>query len=44
MGKLSKPIQKFLANPLEVRFKKIRTLLEDLGFYELRAKGSHYIF
>ncbi|MCY7332972.1 MAG: type II toxin-antitoxin system HicA family toxin [Pseudanabaena sp. CAN_BIN31] len=44
MGKLSKLIQKFLASPPEVRFEEVRTLLEGLGFSELRSKGSHHIF
>ncbi|MDX2254656.1 MAG: type II toxin-antitoxin system HicA family toxin [Pseudanabaenaceae cyanobacterium bins.39] len=44
MGKLSKLIQKFLASPPEVRFDEVRTLLEGLGFHEVRSKGSHHIF
>lgn len=44
MGKLSKLIHKFLASPPEVRFEEVRTLLEGLGFYEARSKGSYHIF
>jgi predicted RNA binding protein YcfA (HicA-like mRNA interferase family) len=44
MGKLTKLIQNFLANPPDVRFEDVRYVLEAFGFREKRSRGSHHTF
>jgi predicted RNA binding protein YcfA (HicA-like mRNA interferase family) len=44
MGKLEKLVEKFLANPPEVRFDDVCYILTAFGFEEKRSKGSHHTF
>ncbi|MCY6493044.1 type II toxin-antitoxin system HicA family toxin [Leptolyngbya sp. GGD] len=42
--KTLKLVELFLSEPVEVRFKEVRDLLNAFGFEEVRSKGSHHIF
>jgi len=42
--KKSKLLEKALANPRNMRFKEMVTLIEAFGFHLSRVKGSHHIF
>jgi len=44
MTKKSKLLQKLLARPTSLKFGEIETILLDLGFKKLEAKGSHKKF
>jgi predicted RNA binding protein YcfA (HicA-like mRNA interferase family) len=42
--KTIKLVELFLSEPVDVRFEKVRALLNAFGFEEIRSKGSHHIF
>ena len=44
MGKKDKLIDKLLKKPPEMRFDEIKKILENAGYKNVRAKGSHFIF
>ncbi|WP_083625854.1 type II toxin-antitoxin system HicA family toxin [Planktothrix serta] len=44
MTKLLKLVERLLAEPPEIQFSDINTLLEAFGFREIRSTGSHHIF
>ncbi len=44
MTKLLKLVERLLAEPPEIKFSDINTLLKAFGFREIRSTGSHHIF
>ena len=44
MTKIDKLKDKLLRKPQDIRFNEVRTLLEHLGFKNIRTKGSHFFF
>lgn len=44
MARLRKLVEKFLADPPDLRFDDVRSLLAAFGFLEVRASGSHHVF
>jgi predicted RNA binding protein YcfA (HicA-like mRNA interferase family) len=44
VARLRKLVEKFLADPPDLRFDEVRSLLAAFGFIEVRASGSHHVF
>ena len=44
MARLRKLVERFLADPPDLRFDEVRGLLTAFGFIEVRASGSHHVF
>ncbi len=44
MTQKEKLVSKFLQNPTSLRYIQIVTVLEDHGFFQVQAKGSHVKF
>lgn len=44
MSRLQKLVARFLADPPELRFEDVRSLLEGFGFEQDRSRGSHHVF
>ena len=44
MGKQEKLFKELLNKPPEMRFAEIKKILENLGFKNVRTRGSHFVF
>jgi predicted RNA binding protein YcfA (HicA-like mRNA interferase family) len=44
VARLRKLVERFLADPPDLRFDEVRSLLAAFGFVEVRASGSHHVF
>lgn len=44
MSRLAKLKRKLRENPRNIRFAELVRVLRDLGYEEVRARGSHHVF